>query len=105
MKKIFPPIDCVREGPHRSKETSSRGFKTVEVFPSKGLRAWRPSTQSSHFPRRSLSKIFRPSTRLSFVICRIVKGLQCVRRRCHCSREVGCDKDENAYEVCNMPGK
>src|SRR6266545_6184035 len=38
MKYAFPPPDRTREGPHRSKETSSSGSSFVSVTPSKGRR-------------------------------------------------------------------
>src|ERR1700678_631404 len=37
--------------------------------------------------------MIRPSTRSFLAISWIVNGLQCASRRCHCSREVGLERD------------
>src|SRR6266545_61778 len=96
MKKIFPPADCVQDGPQRSNETSSKGSSALSVSLSNGQRVCCPRTQSSHFPQRDFSDMFKPSTSLFLAISWIVVGLQWANRRCHCSREVGWDKDDIA---------
>src|SRR6266545_6510614 len=93
MKYNFPPVDWVRDGPHKSNETSSSGSTFFSVAPSKGRRVCCPRMQSSHFPRSSIPETFNPSMRLFFVISVIVDGLQWVNRWCHCSMEVEFDKE------------
>src|SRR5271163_4771399 len=58
--------------------------------------------QSSHFPVAVVSDSFKPSTKLLVTMFWIVNGLQWVKHRCHCSREVGWDKDPIARGMFGM---
>jgi hypothetical protein len=81
MRKVFPPTDCTRDGPQRSKDTSSSGFKFFSDSPSNGRRVCLPKMQSSHYlPVSAVLDNASPSTKLLLAISWIVEGLQWVRR-------------------------
>jgi len=60
--------------------------------------------ESSHLPQRSFPEMTNPSTRFPFDISKMVKGLQCTRRRCHCLRGTGVDKEVIARGISEVPG-